>query len=108
DAPLNEQQLSHNTDLLEETRNMALVHLASYHQQARSYCAKKLSTCRFNTGNWVLKVKTGNFSKLDSNWVGSYEVIKALDNGAYVLKKLKTGKSLPNIWNAQHLKKYHV
>ena len=29
-APLNEQQLGHNTDLLEETRDVALIHLASY------------------------------------------------------------------------------
>ncbi|PON34050.1 Ribonuclease H-like domain containing protein [Parasponia andersonii] len=43
DAPLNERQLSHNTDLLEETRNMALVHLPSYNQQARSFYAKKVS-----------------------------------------------------------------
>ncbi|PON75589.1 hypothetical protein PanWU01x14_042140, partial [Parasponia andersonii] len=107
DAPLNEQQLSHNTDLLEETRNMALVHLASYHQQVRSYYAKKVSAHRFNAGDWVLLVRTGHSSKLDSNWVGPYEVIKALDNGANVLKELKTGKSLSNTWNAQHLKKYH-
>ncbi|PON40412.1 hypothetical protein PanWU01x14_297320, partial [Parasponia andersonii] len=75
---------------------------------ARSYYAKKVSACRFNAGDWVLKVRTGNFSKLDSDWIGPYEVIKVLDNGAYVLKELKTGKSLPNTWNAQHLKKYHV
>ncbi|PON37193.1 hypothetical protein PanWU01x14_322460 [Parasponia andersonii] len=61
---------------------MALVHLASYHQQARSYYAKK--------------TLTGS---------GPYEVIKAFDNGAYVLKELKTKKSLSNTWNAQHLKK---
>ncbi|PON44982.1 hypothetical protein PanWU01x14_262700 [Parasponia andersonii] len=87
---------------------MVLVHLASYHQQARSYFTKKISARRFNAGDWVLKVRTGNSSKLDSNWVGPYEVIKALDNGAYVLKELKTRKSLLNTWNAQHLKKYHV
>lgn len=29
-ALLNEQQLGHNTDLLKETRDVALVHLASY------------------------------------------------------------------------------
>ncbi|PON59533.1 hypothetical protein PanWU01x14_158910, partial [Parasponia andersonii] len=104
DAPLNEQQLSHNTDLLEEMRNMVPVHLASYHQQARSYYAKKVSARRFNAGDWVLKVRTGNSSKLNSNWVGPYEVIKALDNDAYVLKDFKIGKSLPNTWNAQHLK----
>ncbi|PON50430.1 hypothetical protein PanWU01x14_222950, partial [Parasponia andersonii] len=108
DAPLNEQQLTHNTDLLEETRNMALVHLISYHQQARFYYVKKVSARRFNARDWVLKVRTGNSSKLDSNWVGPYKVIKALDNGVYVLKELKTEKSLPNTWNAQHLKKYHV
>ena len=32
DARLNEQQLGHNMDLLEETRNVAQIHLASYHQ----------------------------------------------------------------------------
>ncbi|PON44043.1 hypothetical protein PanWU01x14_269790, partial [Parasponia andersonii] len=108
DAPLNEQQLSHNIDLLEEMRNMVLVHLASYHQRARSYYTKKVSTHRFNVGDWVLKVRTGNSSKLDSNWVRPYEVIKALDNGVYVLKEFKIRKSLPNTWNTQHLKKYHM
>ncbi|PON56997.1 hypothetical protein PanWU01x14_177270, partial [Parasponia andersonii] len=104
DTSLNEQQLSRNTELLKETRGMALVHLASYHQQARSYYARKVSARRFNAGDWVMKVRTGNSSKLDFNWVGPYEVIKALDNGAYVLKELKIGKSLPNMWSAQHLK----
>ncbi|PON40060.1 hypothetical protein PanWU01x14_300030 [Parasponia andersonii] len=108
DTSLNEQQLSCNIDLLEETRDIALVHLASYHQQARFYYAKKVSARRFNVRDWVLKVRTGNYSKLDSNWVGPYEVIKVLDNGAHVLKKLKTEKSLLNTWNAQHLQKYHV
>ncbi|PON53377.1 hypothetical protein PanWU01x14_202590, partial [Parasponia andersonii] len=56
----------------------------------------------------VLKVRTVNSLKLDSNWVGPYEVIKALDNSAYILKELKTEKSLPNTWNDQHLKKYYV
>ncbi|PON40414.1 hypothetical protein PanWU01x14_297340 [Parasponia andersonii] len=108
DAPLNELQLSRNTDLLEETRDMALVHLVSYHQQARSYYPKKDNARRFNAGDWILKVRTGNSSKLDSNWIGPYEVIKALDSGAYILKELKTKKNLPNTWNAQHLKKYYV
>ncbi|PON77658.1 hypothetical protein PanWU01x14_024140 [Parasponia andersonii] len=100
DAPLNERQLSCNTDLLEETRNMALVHLASYHKQTRSYYAKKVSARRFNAGDWVLKARTGNSSKLDSNWIGPYEVVKVLDNGVYILKELKTGKNVPNTWNA--------
>ncbi|PON37157.1 Ribonuclease H-like domain containing protein, partial [Parasponia andersonii] len=108
DSPLNECQLSHNTDLLEETRDMVLVHLTEYHQRARSYYAKKVSPRRFNAGDWVLKARTGNSSKLDSNWVGPYEVTKALDNGAYILKELKTGRNVPNTWNAQHLKKYYV
>ncbi|PON74511.1 Ribonuclease H-like domain containing protein, partial [Parasponia andersonii] len=108
DPPLNECQLSHNTDLLEETRNMALIHLAAYHQRARSYYAKKVNPRRFNAGDWVLKARTRNASKLDSNWVGPYEVVKALDNGAYILKELKTGKNMPNTWNAQHLKRYYA
>ncbi|PON46199.1 hypothetical protein PanWU01x14_253230, partial [Parasponia andersonii] len=52
---------------------MALIHLASYHQQARSYYAKKISARRFDAGDRVLKARTGNSSKLDSNWVGPYE-----------------------------------
>ncbi|PON34196.1 hypothetical protein PanWU01x14_346400, partial [Parasponia andersonii] len=75
---------------------------------ARAYYAKKVRARQFNTGDRVLKVRTGNSSKLDSNWIGPYEMIKALNNGAYVLKELKTGKNLPNTWNAQHLKKYHM
>ena len=87
---------------------MALIHLASYHQRAKSYFAKRVNVRKFAIGDWVLKIRTGHASKLDSNWVGPYEIVKALDNGAYVLKELKTGKTLPNTWNAQHLKKYFV
>ena len=87
---------------------MALVHLASYQQRAKTYFAKKVNARRFSAGEWGLKAKTGNSSKLDPNWVGPYEVVKALDCGVYVLKELKTGKILPNTWNAQHLKKYYV
>ncbi|PON79363.1 hypothetical protein PanWU01x14_010980, partial [Parasponia andersonii] len=76
--------------------------------QARSYYAKKVNARRSNARDWVLKVRTGNSSKLDFNWVGPYKVIKVLDNGTYVLKEFKIGKSLPNTWNAQHLKIYHL
>ena len=58
DASLNEQQLGHNADLLEETRGVALIHLASYHQRAKSYFAKRVNVRKFAIGDWVLKIRT--------------------------------------------------
>jgi len=44
--------------------------------------------------------------KLAPNWVGPYQVVDSLQNGAYKLEELN-GKLLPRTWNVVHLKMYY-
>ena len=49
-----------------------------------------------------------NAGRLERIWEGPYEVTKAFENGAYKLRHVETGQYVPRLWNAIHLRKYHI
>lgn len=108
DEEENNQQLSRNLDLLEETRKAAQIRQAKYQLLAQGYYSKRISPRSFKPRDWVLGKNPSNQTKFQPNWEGPYEVIEALDKGSYTLKEIGSGKILPRTWSAYNLKKYYI
>nr|GFB10882.1 reverse transcriptase domain-containing protein [Tanacetum cinerariifolium] len=81
DAVNNDEELRLNLDLLEERRELAAINEAS---------------------NDASHAAAGG--KLGPKWEGPYEVIDALENGAYKLRSMD-GTILPRTWNIANLKR---
>lgn len=60
DEEQNNQQLSRNLDLLEETRDAAQIRQAKYQLLAQGYYSKRISLRSFKPGDWVLRKNPGN------------------------------------------------
>lgn len=104
----NGAQLLHNLDLIEETRHLAQVRLASYQQTARNCYAKKVKPCTFAVGDWVLRRIPVAQKKLYPSWEGPYQIAEVVGKGAYTLREIHSQKKIPRTWNAMYLKKYYM
>ncbi|KAJ1696048.1 hypothetical protein LUZ63_004560 [Rhynchospora breviuscula] len=97
-------------DTIFELREEARAKLEEYQRKMRKNFDKKVAPKHFQPGDWVLrKVEaTGKqVGKLDPAWEGPFEVVKSIGGKAYHLKDMKE-KSIPNAWNAAHLRKFYV
>ncbi|KAK9951384.1 hypothetical protein M0R45_006829 [Rubus argutus] len=54
------------------------------------------------------KTKDQKLPKFAKAWEGPYEITVVVGRGAYRLKEVKTGKQLPRLWNAIHLRKFYA
>ncbi|XP_062118667.1 uncharacterized protein LOC133832323 [Humulus lupulus] len=70
DQTTNNIQLVHNLDLLEEVRMIAQLRRENYQKAAERYYKKRVHSCTFQKGDWVLRKVTDNKKKLEPNWEG--------------------------------------
>ncbi|XP_056688000.1 uncharacterized protein [Spinacia oleracea] len=107
----NDVELGENLDNTEDFREAALIRMASQQQIVAKCFNKNVKIKVFKEGDWVLRkvfqnTKELNAGKLAPAWEGPYLVDKIVGKGAYTLVT-KDGKSVPQSWNATHLKLYH-
>jgi hypothetical protein len=95
-------------DLLPEAREMArLKNEASKMIAARRYNSRVVPKA-MKARDLVLKKKTSKAdeNKLSPNWEGPYRIRKSLGTGGYHLEEL-SGRRIPRLWNATHLRSYY-
>ena len=59
-------------------------------------------------GDWILRRIPTPQTKLQPNWEGPFEIAEVVGNGAYRLKEIHGGKTIPRTWNALYLRKYYI
>uniref|UniRef100_A0A2N9FPQ4 Uncharacterized protein n=1 Tax=Fagus sylvatica TaxID=28930 RepID=A0A2N9FPQ4_FAGSY len=106
----NEDNLWKNLDLLEERRDLAVVHLASYQQRIRREHDKNIKPRVFRIGDLVLRKVMANTRKLNEgklgpNWEGPFKVLSQAGFGAFRLEDMD-GKPVLRPWNIYNLRKY--
>ena len=111
DEQMNNSELEHELDTIDELRERALIRNAAYQHKAAQHFNKHIRVRTFKEGNWVLhhvfqNTKEAGAGKLGPNWEGPYQVTKVVGNGAYKLET-KEGRQIANSWNAIHLKRYY-
>ena len=89
-------------DLLEEAREMTVIHSAHYQQTLRRYHERKLRERILEVGDLVLRrtQSTKEKHKLSPPWEGPYTVTKVIQPGAYRLKD-DDSNVLTNTWNIE-------
>ena len=106
----NEDNLRKDLDLVEERRDLAMVHLATYQQRLKREHNKNVKPRTFRIGDLVLRkvmdnTRRPNEGKLGPNWEGPYKVLSQAGHEAYRLEDLN-GKAIPRPWNTCNLRKY--
>ena len=95
-------------DLLDEARDVALLHSAKYQQALRWYHSRCVRGRAFNVGDLVLRriQSNKNRHKLSAPWEGPYIITEVLRSSTY---KLKTddGKAIANAWNIELLRRFY-
>ncbi|GJS39728.1 reverse transcriptase domain-containing protein [Tanacetum coccineum] len=111
DIVQNNEALEINLDLLEERREQAAIYEARSKAKMEKYYNSKVRNTSFRPGDLVYRNNDARHAKdsgkLSPKWEGSYEVTKALGNGAYKLKD-HNGKHISRTWNVRNLKKCYV
>jgi hypothetical protein len=105
---LNERAHEDLLDQIDEARDMAMMHLARYHQAQRWYQAQKIRRRDFNEGDLVLRLRQDNRGrhKPSPPREGPYVVIEVLKPGTYKLAN-EQGEVLTNAWNIQQLRRIY-
>ena len=101
-----EQARQDAVDLLEEEREMALIHSTIYQQDLRRFHSRHVRSRSFQEGDLVLRVDQQRPHKLAPAWEGPFVVSKFLHNGAYHLYNLQKQADEPRAWNADLLRRF--
>ena len=107
----NEEALRLNLDLLEEKREQVLKFDEDYHRKTTRYYGRRVKPRSYKPGDLVLKKlmlarKDPTHGKLGPNWEGPYIISRVVRSGNYELQT-EEGKTLPRLWNAEHLKRFY-
>lgn len=102
----NDEALLINLDLFEEKKARSQFKLAEYQNRMARYYNSTVKIWAFKLGDLVLKKVLQHVGTLESNWEGSYRVVKMVRPGTYLLSILN-GKKLSHPWNAKHLRTYY-
>jgi hypothetical protein len=80
-----------------------------YQESLKKYYNKLVVQRELNIGDLVLKkdIHTKNKHNFSSPWEGPFIIVDIEVPGAYVLVELD-GAMLPNMWNADQLRKYYA
>jgi transposase InsO family protein len=107
DDATNDARLQTNLDLLDETREIALLRAAAYQQRTAQYYNSRVRSRSFKRDDLVLRkvqaIAQGN--KLGPNWEGPYRVQEVIGRGAYKLQGMD-GRPVPRAWNVVNLRKF--
>ncbi|GKB98162.1 reverse transcriptase domain-containing protein [Tanacetum coccineum] len=100
-----------NLDILEERREKAAVREAKSKAKVEKYYNARVRSTTFCPGEFVYHSNEAsnvkNIGKLGPKWKGPYEVVEALEKGAYKLRN-GSGDILPCTWNIKDLKKCYL
>lgn len=107
----NGEKILSNLDLIEEVKENAQVMAAARRQQVARYYNVKVMPRTFIVGELALRNchasrPPAELKKLSPTWEGPYRVVEVVGRGAYRLIDAEC-RTLPNTWNAQHLRKYY-
>ena len=94
-------------DLLEEAREMTIIHSARYQQTLHRYHERKIRGRILEVGDLMLRrtQSTKEKHKLSPPWEGPYTVNEVIQLGAYRLKD-DNGDVLTNTWNIEQLRRF--
>ncbi|XP_008245026.1 PREDICTED: uncharacterized protein K02A2.6-like [Prunus mume] len=86
----NSEQMRLNLDLLEGEREKAIIRVASYQQQLKSYYDKRAKIRQFQPGDLVLRkafitAQRQGSKKMKPNWEGPYVISRSGGRGSYTL-----------------------
>ncbi|XP_074351896.1 uncharacterized protein LOC141691048 [Apium graveolens] len=109
---VNNTELSHDKDTVDELREMEKIRLVSYQQRAANTYNKHVHIRNFRVGDMVLRKTFQNTMNLTAwkfadTWEGPYFTDSIVGCGAYRLSSME-GIQISRSWNALHLKLYHV
>ncbi|GJV32954.1 hypothetical protein Tco_1393354 [Tanacetum coccineum] len=100
-----------NMDILEEMREKAAIQEARSKVKMERYYNVKVRNTIFKPGDFVYHSNEASHTKegekLGLKWEGPYEVVEALDNGAYKIRN-GSGDILPRTWKVRGLKKFYL
>ena len=107
----NDDHLRINLDCLDEVRDKASSRMTKYQQKMAEYYNKRVKLRRLNIGDLILRkvtiaTKDPAQGKLGPTWEGPYRVVHYSRQDSYQLETLDRQK-LSQLWNIEHLKKYH-
>ncbi|XP_074327906.1 uncharacterized protein LOC141665804 [Apium graveolens] len=111
-SDVNNTELSHDKDTVDELREMTKIQIAFYQQRVANIYNKHVHIRIFRVGDMVLRktfqntmnLTTGKFA---DTWESPYFIDVVVGRGTYLLSSMD-GTQLPRAWNALHLKLYHV
>ncbi|GKC14387.1 reverse transcriptase domain-containing protein [Tanacetum coccineum] len=107
----NDEGLLLNLDILEERREKAAIRKAKSKAKMEKYYNAKVHSITFHPRDFVYHSNEASHAKesekLGPKWEGSYEVLEALEKGAYKLRN-ESRDILPRTWNVKDLKKYYL
>ncbi|XP_074342101.1 uncharacterized protein LOC141679519 [Apium graveolens] len=109
---VNNVELSHDKDTVDELREMAKIRITSYQQRVANVYNRHVHIRIFHVGDMVLRktfqntmdMTTGKFA---DTWDDPYFIDDVVGRGAYRLS-IMDGTQIPRARNASHLKLYHV
>ncbi|XP_074337704.1 uncharacterized protein LOC141674905 [Apium graveolens] len=109
---VNNAELSHDKDTVDELREMAKIRVVAYQQRVANVYNKHVHVRIFHVGDMVLRKTFQNMmdmteGKFADTWEGPYFIDDIVGCGAYRLSSMD-GTQIPRAWNASHLKLYHV
>ncbi|GJT31911.1 hypothetical protein Tco_0922330 [Tanacetum coccineum] len=94
----NDEELLLNLDILEERREKAAVREARNKAKMEKYYNTKVRSTSFRPGDFVYHSNEASHAKesgkMGPKWEGPYEVVEALEKGAYKLRN-GSGDTLP-------------
>ncbi|XP_074327410.1 uncharacterized protein LOC141665330 [Apium graveolens] len=109
---MNNTELAHKKDIIDELQEMVKIRLVSYQQRVANTFNKYVHVRAFHVGDLVLRKTFQNTVDLTAgifadNWEGPYFIDAVIGRGAYQLLSMDD-IPLPRSWNALHLKLYHM
>nr|GEX36431.1 reverse transcriptase domain-containing protein [Tanacetum cinerariifolium] len=111
DVVHNDEELRLNLDLLEERCECAAICEAKAKLKMTKYYNARVPNVTFRPGDFVYRSNDASHTvderKLGPKWDETYEVTKALGDGAYKLRSMD-GTVLPRTWNIANLKRCYL
>ncbi|XP_074323168.1 uncharacterized protein LOC141660105 [Apium graveolens] len=109
---VNNAELSHDKDTVDELREMAKIRVAAYQQRVANVYNKHVHIRTLCVGDMVLRKTFQNMmdmtaGKFADTWEGLYLIDAVVGRGEYRLATMD-GMRVPRAWSALHLKLYHV
>ena len=107
----NDELLRESLDLIEGRREIAIIHLAYYHQKLKQGYDANVKLKPLALRDLVLRkvvgaVKDPSWGKLRPNWEGPFRITSVVGIGAFYLEDLDE-KAVPRPWNVNNLKRYY-